>query len=108
MHKRRYVRVKVQAPFVIRGIGSSRSILHRGQGHNLSEGGMGGVVSGEWLPGQIVAMELILPVSGESLQLNARVRHRASPSCGFEFLGPESAVAEKIREVCLSAAAGTL
>jgi len=97
---RRFARIQVQAPFVIRGIGSSLASSHRGEGLNLSEGGVGGVVSGDWLPGQVVTMELILPTSGESLQLNARVRHRTNPRCGFEFLAPEAAMMEKIRGVC--------
>ena len=97
---RRFARVKVQAPFVIRGIGSRLPSGHRGQGLNLSEGGVGGVVSGEWLPGQVVTMELILPTTGESLVLNARVRHRNSPRCGFEFLAPEAGMIDKIRGLC--------
>lgn len=94
--QRRFERTSLEAPIVVRGMASTRKLL-RGHCMNLSEGGAGGILSGELLPGQVVLMELVLRTE-RPVHVNARVRHRSRLYCGFEFLGPDGEALGQIRE----------
>lgn len=100
MVRRRFPRVPIEAPLLVRKMGVGLTGDMRGQCLNLSEGGAAGMVSGEFLPGQVVLMELVLPNSAEAVRVNARVRHQQEMVCGFEFLAPEPAALESIRRIC--------
>jgi len=54
---------------------------------DLSEGGVGAMVAGEFSPGQQVALEVRLPNVGVPLRARALVRHQGKVRCGFEFIG---------------------
>src|SRR4051812_10075120 len=88
--QRRFARTHVELPIVVRSMASAASLI-RGHSLNLSEGGAGGILSGELMPGQVVLMELMLNTE-EAVRVNARVRHCTQPYCGFEFLGPDGDV----------------
>ena len=94
--QRRFERAIIEAPIVVQGMASARKLL-RGHCMNLSEGGAGGILAGELLPGQVVLMELVLD-SLQPVHVNARVRHRTRLYCGFEFLGPDGEALGQIRE----------
>lgn len=96
--QRRFERTTLEAPIVVRGMVSTRKLL-RGHCMNLSEGGAGGILSGELMPGQVVLMELVLGTE-RPVQVNARVRHRSRLYCGFEFLGTDGEALGQIREAC--------
>jgi len=81
----------------VRSIGASLANGHRGHCVDLSEGGAGGVVPGEWRPGQVVTMELAVPGGDQSLVVSARVCHRDDMRCGFEFLAPSDEALTVIR-----------
>jgi TonB family protein len=54
---------------------------------NLGERGVAGVIAGELVPGEIVGVELHLPLSSDSLRTRARVCYQDELRCGLEFLG---------------------
>jgi TonB family protein len=54
---------------------------------NLGERGIAGVLAGELTPGEIVGVELRLPLSSDSLRTRARVCYQDKLRCGLEFLG---------------------
>ncbi|MGI9101025.1 MAG: PilZ domain-containing protein [Terriglobales bacterium] len=102
MEKRRHVRQKVEAALAVWGIASGTRRASRGHCLNLSESGAGAIVSGKWLPGQVVSMELILPADMRPMMLQARVCHRQNLYCGFEFLGTGEALISQLRQACAS------
>lgn len=100
LQRRKHVRQKVEAPLVVWSIGSGGKNARRGHCLNLSESGAGAIVAGNWLPGQVVGMELVLPPDEEPVVVQARLRHRNRLYCGFEFLGPTEDVREQLRMAC--------
>ena len=98
---RRYMRHAVEAPLLVRGIGSTVAHSHRGHCVDLSEGGAGCVIpEGEWPPGQVVTMEMTLPGLEKSLVVSARVCYRSGIRCGFESLAPSKEALTVIRVLC--------
>ena len=98
---RRYMRHAVEAPLLVRGIGSSVANSHRGHCVDLSEGGAGCVIpEGEWPPGQVVTVEMTLPGLEKSLVVSARVCYRSGMRCGLEFLAPSKDALNVIRVLC--------
>lgn len=53
---------------------------------NLGDRGVAGVLAGELIPGEIVGVELRLPLSSDSLRVRARVCYQDRLRCGLEFL----------------------
>ena len=104
MLRRKFPRIRMEVPLLVRKMGTGITGDMRGQCLNLSEGGAAGMVGGEFLPGQVVLMELVLPQIAEAVRLNARVCHQQDMITGFEFLAPEPQVLETIRRACHSAA----
>jgi len=98
--QRRFPRHRVEAPLLVRGVASSLSNAYRGHSTNLSEGGVGAIITGELSPGQIVLMELVLPGELQPLVARARICYRNDLQCGFEFLGVEARAQQLIRTAC--------
>lgn len=65
---------------------------------DVSEGGMGAVVSGELEPGEFVLLQFFL--ASHALELRARVCHRRGYYCGFEFLVVSDLQREHIKLAC--------
>lgn len=101
--QRRFARHRIHVPILVRSIGSSRAHSYRGHSLDLSEGGLGAVLEGELTPGQVVIMEVVLPGDLQPLTAQARVRHRNALRCGFEFLGPNQHMRERIATACQAA-----
>jgi len=95
-NKRRFTRHRVEAPVLVRSIGSGATGASRGHCLNLSIGGAGAIVSGPWMPGQVVSMELALPAMDHPVLVDARLCHRNRLYCGFEFLAPSDDARKQI------------
>ena len=67
---------------------------------DVSEGGMGAIVSGEVEPGEFVLLQFSLSSSSHILELRARVCHRLGYYCGFEFLVVSDVQRERIKLAC--------
>ena len=65
---------------------------------DVSEGGIGAVVSGELEPGEFVLLQFSL--ASHALELRARVCHRRGYYCGFEFLVVSDLQREHIKLAC--------
>jgi len=65
---------------------------------NLGERGVAGVLAGELVPGEIVGVELRLPLLSDALQARARVCYHDKLRCGLEFLGLSKEQRAAIRE----------
>jgi protein TonB len=64
---------------------------------DLSEGGVGGMVAGDLVSGQQVAIELRLPNLAVPVRARALVRYHGRLRCGFEFVGLSVEQQEMIR-----------
>ncbi len=98
--RRRFLRQTLEAPLMVRSIGSTAVHAHRGHCVDLNPYGTAGLIPGEWRPGQVVTMELTLPGIDRALILTGRVCYREELRCGFEFLAPSSEAVDLLRSVC--------
>jgi hypothetical protein len=89
-------------------------VLRRGEGtsmwgrsNELGEDGIGATLTGELEPGEVVAMELSLPMSAQPLKFRALVRYRSGLRHGFEFLALSTSQHQELHRVCEMLAATT-
>ncbi len=94
----------MEAPLRAWSIASGSRHASRGQCVNLTEAGAGAIISGPWMPGQVVTIELSIPGANQEITVQARVRHNNPNYCGFEFLGADEKIREQLRSVCSRAA----
>jgi c-di-GMP-binding flagellar brake protein YcgR len=71
-----------------------------GRVSDVSEGGMGAMVSGDLEQGEFVLLQISLSSSSHLLELRARVCHRRGYFCGFEFLVVSDVQRERIKLAC--------
>ncbi len=102
IERRRYLRCQFETPLRVWSIASGSRYASRGQCVNLTEAGVGAIVAAQWLPGQVVTIELVLP-GGNEFAIQGRLRHNHADFCGFEFLGADQRVREQLRGVCAGA-----
>ncbi len=71
-----------------------------GRSNELGEDGVGGTMTGELQVGEVVSMELSLPLAAYPLKLRALVRYRIGLLHGFEFLAINEQQRDVLRRVC--------
>ena len=76
-----------------------------GRSTELGQDGIGGTLTGELEPGEVVSMEFALPLSPYPIKLRAIVRYRIGLHYGFEFLTPTSEQRSALDRVCQMLAA---
>ena len=69
-----------------------------GRSLNLCEKGMAAVLSGELLPGELVGVEMKLPVLSDPLRTRGQVRYQENLRCGLEFVGLSAAQRSAIKD----------
>ena len=74
---------------------------------NSGEDGIGATLTGELQPGEVVSMELALPMAPFPIRFRALVRYRDGLRHGFEFLALSVAQRDEIQRVCEMLATGT-
>src|SRR5271165_2069938 len=77
-----------------------------GRSSELGEDGVGATLTGELEAGEVVSMELLLPMAHFPIKFRALVRYRDGLRHGFEFLALSTAQREEIRRVCEALSAG--
>ena len=71
-----------------------------GRSSELGQDGIGGTLTGELEPGEVVSMEIQLPLSARPMKLRAIVRYRQGLHYGFEFLTVNDEQRNAIQRVC--------
>jgi len=71
-----------------------------GRSTELGEDGVGATLTGEVEPGEVVSMELSLPVASFPLRVRALARYRTGLRHGFEFLAMNEEQRELLHRVC--------
>jgi hypothetical protein len=76
-----------------------------GRSTELGQDGIGGTLTGDLESGEIVTLEIPLPLSAYPLKVRAIVRYRQGLHYGFEFLTLNDLQRDTIRRVCQMLAA---
>ena len=71
-----------------------------GRSTELGEDGIGATLTGELVAGEIVSLEIPLPLAPYPLKVRAIVRFRDGLHYGFEFLTLNGGQKETVRRVC--------
>ena len=77
-----------------------------GRSTELGEDGIGGTLTGEVEPGEVVSMELSLPTAAYRMKFRALVRYRKGLHHGFEFLALSDQQRDAVRRACQILASG--
>ena len=98
--QRQYRRYRIDGRVTITVFRSAGKFDFWGRISDVSEAGMGALVSGELEQGEFVQLRFSLSSSSHVLELRARVCHQRGYYCGFEFLVVSDAQREHIKLAC--------
>lgn len=104
--RRRFPRYSADVRLTVQVFRSGESASMWGRSNELGEDGVGATMTGELEPGEVVSLELALPLAAYPLRLRALVRFRVGLRHGFEFLALSREQRETIHRVCELLAAG--
>jgi hypothetical protein len=105
--ERRFPRYPVDMRISVQIFRSGETTALWGRSNELGEDGVGGTLTGELEAGEVVSMELSLPLTAYPLKLRALVRYRIGLRHGFEFLAITDEQRDVLRRVCEMLATGT-
>jgi len=103
---RRYPRYAVDMRISVQIFRDGQTTSLWGRSNELGEDGVGGTLTGELEPGEVVSMELSLPLAAYPLKLRALVRYRIGLRHGFEFLAMNEQQRDVLKRVCEMLATG--
>ena len=104
---RRFPRHALDVRVSVHAFRSGESVSVWGRSSEIGEDGIGATLTGELEPGEVVSMELSLPMTPFPIKFRALVRYRDGLRHGFEFLTLSPTQREEIRRVCEALSAGT-
>jgi hypothetical protein len=99
-HQRRYPRFAIDARLQVRMFQAGEFRTCWGRSTELGQDGIGATLTGELEQGEIVSLEIPLPLSPYPLKVRAIVRYRQGLRYGFEFLTLGDSQRDTIRRVC--------
>jgi hypothetical protein len=99
-HQRRYPRFAIDARMQVRMFQAGEFRTCWGRSTELGQDGIGATLTGELESGEIVSLEIPLPLSPYPLKVRAIVRYRQGLRYGFEFLTLNETQRDIIRRVC--------
>jgi len=97
---RRFQRYPLDIRISLQVFRDGETISLWGRSSELGEDGIGGTVTVELEPGEVVSMEFSLPLTPFPIKCRALVRYRDGLRHGFEFLALSSQQREAIRKLC--------
>lgn len=71
-----------------------------GRSSEIGEDGIGGTLTGELETGEVVSLEMFLPLIASAVKVRALVRYRTGLHHGFEFLAQTPEQRDVIQRVC--------
>jgi c-di-GMP-binding flagellar brake protein YcgR len=98
--RRHFPRFAADMPMVATVIGDRDVSALSGRCIVVSEGGVGAVLPGRIPLGDVVALELHLPNSEDTIRVRATVRHNQYPNYGLEFLALGATQRKAIARYC--------
>jgi hypothetical protein len=97
---RRYPRYSVDTRLAVQVFRGGQTTSLWGRSNELGEDGVGGTLTGPVEPGEVVSMELSIPLAAKPIKLRALVRYRSGLRHGFEFLAVTGQQRDLLRRVC--------
>ncbi len=99
-HLRRYPRFAIDVRLQVRMFQDGEFRSCWGRSTELGQDGIGATLTGELETGEIVSLDIPLPLSPYPLRVRAIVRYRQGLRYGFEFLTLSDAQRDTIHRVC--------
>jgi len=99
-HQRRFPRFAIDARMQVRMFQAGEFRTCWGRSTELGQDGIGATLTGDLEPGEIVSLEIPLPLSPYPLKVRAIVRYRQGLRYGFEFLTLNDSQREMLNRVC--------
>lgn len=99
-HRRRYPRFGIDARMQVRMFQAGEFRTCWGRSTELGQDGIGATLTGDLEQGEIVSLEIPLPLSPYPLKVRAIVRYRQGLRYGFEFLTLSESQRDTVRRVC--------
>jgi PilZ domain len=99
-YARRFPRFAIDARMQVRMFQAGEFRGCWGRSTELGQDGIGATLTGDLETGEIVSLEIPLPLSPYPLKVRAIVRYRQGLRYGFEFLTLNATQREMIRRVC--------
>ena len=99
-YPRRYPRFAVDARMQVRMFKDGEFRSCWGRSTELGQDGIGATLTGDLEPGEIVSLQIPLPLNGFILKVRAIVRYRQGLRYGFEFLTVSDYQRDMVRRVC--------
>jgi hypothetical protein len=99
-HARRYPRFPIDVRMQVRMFQDGEFRNCWGRSTELGQDGIGATLTGELESGEIVSLEIPLPLSPYPLKVRAIVRYRQGLRYGFEFLTLTDTQRDTIRRTC--------
>ncbi len=100
VHARRFPRFALDTRIQVRMFQDGEFRTCWGRSTELGQDGIGATLTGELEQGEIVSLEIPLPLSPYALKVRAIVRYRQGLRYGFEFLTLNDNQRQMIRRVC--------
>jgi len=97
---RRFVRYPADIRVDVQVFRPSGTASLWGRTTELGEDGVGATLTGELQPGEVVSMELALPIGSAPLKVRALTRYRTGLRHGFEFLALNAQQKELLHRAC--------
>ncbi|HUE51414.1 MAG TPA: PilZ domain-containing protein [Terriglobales bacterium] len=104
---RRYPRYPLDIRLSVNVFREGKTVSLWGRSNEMGQDGIGGTLTGELEPGEVVSMEISLPLAPYPMKIRALVRYRDGLRHGFEFLAMSPEQHEAIQRVCEMLATGT-
>jgi hypothetical protein len=104
-YKRRYPRFVLDVRMQVKMFQGGEFQSCWGRSTELGQDGIGATLTGNLEAGEIVTLEIPLPLSPYPLKVRAIVRYRHGLHYGFEFLTLRESQRETVRRVCQMLAA---
>jgi PilZ domain len=97
---RRFPRFPLDIKVSVHVFRAGENISFWGRSNELGQDGIGATLTGNLESGEVVALELMLPMAAFPIKFRALVRYRDGLRHGFEFLALTAMQRDQIRRVC--------
>jgi hypothetical protein len=98
--QRRFARYPLDLKLTVHAFRAGERISFWGRSNEIGQDGIGATLTGTLESGEVVAMELSLPMAPYPTKFRALVRYRDGLRHGFEFLALSAHQREEIRRLC--------
>lgn len=104
--RRRFPRFQLDVRISVQVLREGEKVSMWGRSNELGRDGIGATLTAGIEPGEVVSMEMSLPLTAAPLRMRAIVRYRDGLRHGFEFLALSGDQREAVARVCEMLAAG--